>query len=203
MTYLYGASGHAKVILEILELSDRWIGGLVDDNSAITSMMEYPVFEKVPFNFQDEKDKFIVSVGENAIRKKLADKLKVPFDTAIHPMVAVSKSVEIGEGTVIMSGVSVNAGAKIGRHVILNTNCSVDHDCVIGDFVHLSPNVALAGDVIVEEGVHIGIGACVIQGLTIGKWATIGAGAVVLKNVPAFAVVVGNPGKIIKYRKGE
>jgi len=201
MTYLYGASGHAKVIIEILELSHKKIGGLVDKNSAISSLMDYNVFEKVPSNYNKETDSFIVSVGGNAIRKKLVTKLKVLFDTAIHPTSNVSKSVKIGAGTIIMSGVSINAEAKIGKHAILNTNCSVDHDCVIGDFVHISPNVALAGDVIVEEGVHIGIGACVIQGIKIGKWATIGAGTVVIKNIPSFAVVVGNPGEIIKYHK--
>jgi len=201
MIYLYGASGHAKVIIEILELGKKKIGGLIDENSAISSIMEYAVYEKMPDNFNNESDSFIVSVGGNAIRKKLVAQLNVPFDTAIHPSVNISKSAKIGEGTVIMGGVSVNADAKIGKHSIINTNCSVDHDCVIGDFVHISPNVALEGDVTVEEGVHIGIGACVIQGIKIGKWATIGAGTVVIKDIPAFAVVVGNPGEIIKYQE--
>jgi acetyltransferase EpsM len=75
----------------------------------------------------------------------------------------------------------------------------VEHECQLGDYVHISPNSALAGDVIVGEGSHIGIGAVVIPGVKIGKWVTIGAGAVVLEDIPDFAVVVGNPGKIIKY----
>ena len=66
------------------------------------------------------------------------------------------------------------------------------------DFVHISPNAALAGSITVGEGTHIGIGASVIQGIKIGKWATIGAGAVIIRDVPDFATVVGNPGKIIK-----
>ena len=49
------------------------------------------------------------------------------------------------------------------------------------------------------EGANIGIGAVVIQGLTIGKWSTIGAGSVIINDVPDYAVVVGNPGKVIKY----
>jgi acetyltransferase-like isoleucine patch superfamily enzyme len=75
----------------------------------------------------------------------------------------------------------------------------VDHDCVIGNVGHLSLSVELARDVIVVEGIHIGVGAYVIQGIKIGKWATFGSGAVVLKNVLGFAVLVGNPGRIIKY----
>jgi len=59
----------------------------------------------------------------------------------------------------------------------------------------------LAGNVTVGEGSHVGIGASVIQGVTIGKWATIGAGSVIIKDVPDFATVVGNPGRIIKINK--
>lgn len=199
MTYLYGAGGHAKVIIEILESSNKKIGGLVDENTEITSLMDYPVYEKVPSNFNKKADTFIISIGRNAIRKKLVTQLKGPFNTANHPSANVSKSVKIGEGTVIMAGVSVNADAKIGKHAILNTNCSVDHECVIGDFVHIAPNVVLGGNVTIEEGVHIGIGACVTQGIKIGKWATVSAGTVVINDIPAFAVVAGNPGKIIKY----
>lgn len=45
----------------------------------------------------------------------------------------------------------------------------------------------------------MGIGASIIQGITIGKWATIGAGTVIIQDVPDYAVVVGIPGKIIRY----
>jgi len=53
----------------------------------------------------------------------------------------------------------------------------------------------------VGEGTHIGIGATVIQGIKIGKWATIGAGAVVIRDVPDYAVVVGNPARIIRHNE--
>lgn len=55
----------------------------------------------------------------------------------------------------------------------------------------------------IGEGTHVGIGAIIIQGLKIGKWATIGAGTVVLDDIPDYAVVVGNPGKVIKYNPHE
>lgn len=199
MIYLYGASGHAKVIIESLELEQKNVGGLIDDNPSIVSLLGYPVFQKLPASFDIEKDHLIVSIGGNAIRKKIVSRLNGRFDQSIHPSVNLSRRALIGVGTVIMAGVSVNSGSKVGDHVILNTNASVDHDCWIDDFVHISPNVALAGDVTIGEGTHIGIGACVIQGVKIGKWATIGAGAVIIKDVPDFAIVVGNPGQIIKY----
>ncbi len=201
MIYLYGASGHAKVIVEILELEQKPIGGLVDKNPAINSLLDYPVFQKVPDVFSKQVDGFIVTIGDNLIRKKIADQLNTTFSKAIHPTAKLSKRATIDEGTVVMAGVSVNVDARIGKHVILNTNCSVDHDCVIEDFVHISPNVALAGNVSVGEGTHIGIGACAIQGIQIGRWATIGAGTILINDVPDFAVVVGNPGVRIKWNE--
>lgn len=65
--------------------------------------------------------------------------------------------------------------------------------------MHISPRVALAGNVHIGEGSHIGIGATVNQQVVIGKWCTIGAGSVVINNVEDYGVVVGNPGKMIKF----
>lgn len=100
-----------------------------------------------------------------------------------------------------MANVSINPSASIGNHCIINTGSIVEHDCVLSDFVHISPKAALAGNVFVGEGTQIGIGAAVIQGIKIGKWVTVGAGAVIIKDIPDYAVVVGNPGKIIKIKE--
>jgi acetyltransferase EpsM len=200
--FLYGASGHAKVICEILEALHQLPYGLIDDNPNITSLLDYPVFNTVEQAKVVAEDQFIISIGSNHFRKKVAEKLQPsPFATAVHPSAVISARSVVGKGTVVMANVSANVHSRIGEHVILNTNCSIDHDCVIENFVHICPNVALAGSVEVGEGTQIGIGASVIQGIHIGKWATIGAGAVIIRDVPDYAVVVGNPGKIIKYNK--
>ena len=197
--FLYGASGHAKVICEILESQYRIPDGLIDDNPLVTSLLDYPVYHTLEEASVKSGNHFIISIGNNRIRKTVAVKLNgVQFTSAIHTAAVVSPRATVGEGTVVMSNVSVNVHSIIGRHVILNTNCSVDHDCVIEDFVHISPNAALAGNVKVGEGTQVGIGACVMQNITIGKWATIGAGAVIIRDVPDYAVVVGNPGRIVK-----
>jgi len=201
MIYLYGASGHAKVVIEILEQRQKVISGLIDGNPVIKNLFQYPVFQEIPTTDIENEIAVIICVGNNIIRKKLAERILFNFATAIHPSSNISGRSSIGVGSVVMSMVSVNSGASVGKHVILNTNCSVDHDCVLEDYVHVSPNAALAGNVKVGEGAHIGIGACVIQGVKIGKWATIGAGAVIIKDIPDYAVVVGNPGRIIKYNQ--
>ena len=199
MIYLIGASGHAKVILEILEQQGVAIGCLIDSNPNIVGLLDYSVATELPEVFDMVNDSIIISIGNNFTRKKLAMDNRCSFAKAIHPSSNLSPRCEVREGTVVMAGVSVNTGVKIGAHVILNTNSSVDHDCVIENFVHVSPNAALAGNIFVGEGSHIGAGATIIQGVRIGKWVTIGAGAVIINNVPDYAVVVGSPGRIIKY----
>jgi len=201
MIYLYGAGGHAKVVIEILEQQKKVIAGLLDVNSEIRSLLGYPVFQVIQDHESAADLKMIICIGKNEIRKKLTGEIKLNYDLAIHPSANLSLRSSIGEGSVVMASVTVNCDAVIGRHVILNTHCSIDHDCIIEDYVHISPNAALAGKVRVGEGAHIGIGACVIQGVKIGKWATVGAGAVIINDVPDYAVVVGNPGKIIKYNQ--
>ena len=195
MMYLFGASGHGKVIAEVAEASGIEVAGFVDENPAIQSLLTYKVFREIPADARE----LVISIGDNLSRKRIAGQLDAYlFPTLIHPFSSLSPTSEMGQGTVILSGVSVNSGAKIGGHCILNTNSSIDHDCELGDFVHISPNAALAGDVKVGDGTHIGMGACVIQGVKIGKWAVIGAGAVIIRDVPDFAVVVGNPGRVIR-----
>ncbi|MCP1997435.1 acetyltransferase [Flavobacterium sp. HSC-61S13] len=194
--YLYGASGHGKVVAEIAEALNIPISGFIDGNPEIEVVLDYSVIEDIPINI----DQVVISIGNNKIRKEIATRCKkLSFITLIHPHSTTSKRASVGEGTVIMAGVTINSGAKIGKHCIINTNASVDHECIIADFVHISPNAALAGNVEVGEGSHLGIGSSIIQGVKIGSWATIGAGSVVLKDVPDGAVVVGNPARIIKY----
>jgi len=193
---VYGASGHAKVIIEILEENGIKINRIVDDNNSLTALYGYKVYKEVI------STNLVLAIGNNKIRYFLANSLKVnTFPKVIHPKAILSKRAILQSGTVVMAGATINADASIGQHCIINTNASVDHDCIISDYVHISPNAALAGNVEVNEGTHVGIGASIIQGVKIGKWCTIGAGTVVIKDVPDYAVVVGNPGKIIKYNK--
>jgi len=197
-TFLYGASGHAKVIAEILEENNIEIGGVFDDNTSIKNLLDYKCYGKVDLE-KLKNNKLIISIGINSIRKKIATSLpQIDFDIAIDKSANISKRATIGNGTIVMKGVSINSTTKIGEHCIINTNASIDHDCKLESFVHVSPNSALAGNVTVGEGTHIGTGVNIIPNLTIGKWCVIGAGAVIINDIPDYSVVVGNPGKIIK-----
>ncbi len=198
---MYGASGHGKVILEILE-SNNDTDIRVWDDAVKPDMWEYPVEKPLPPG-SPMPGKMVISIGVNATRKRVAERFasSVEFGTAIHADAYISKRATVDEGTVVMAGVRINPDTKVGKHCIVNTCASIDHDCLLADFVHISPNATLSGDVHVGEGTHIGSGASVIQGIRIGKWCTIGAGAAVVRDIPDYATAVGVPAKVIKTKQ--
>ena len=195
---LYGAGGHGRVILEILESIGVEIGAIYDDNPKIKSMLGYPVQQLYDLKHV-QGEAFMVSIGCNRTRAKVVSKLKgVRFGVAMDPSARVSKSSVIRAGTVVMPGGTINAASVIGDHCIINTGAVVEHDCHLGDFVHIGPNATLCGEVSIGEGSLIGAGAVVLPGVKIGSWVTVGAGSVVRNDVPDLCTVVGNPAKSIK-----
>jgi len=197
--YLYGASGHAKVIIDSLKASGKQVSGLFDDNPDVKKLLEYNVFGSFDeIRLGDEE--LIISVGLNDIRKKIVEKLpmNIRYGNAIHTSAIISKYASLGKGTVVMQGAVIQSCVSIGKHCIINTAASVDHDCIIEDFVHISPNATLCGAVSVGEGTLVGAGAVVIPGIKIGKWSLVAAGAVVVKDVPDNVLVLGNPARVVK-----
>ncbi len=194
--YLYGASGHARVIIDIINANDVVVEELFDDNPNIHELDGYPVSHE----YHGEQP-LIFSIGNNAIRKLLAEKIgDIDYGTAIHPSAITSPNATIDKGTVVMPGAIINCGTSIGKHCIVNTGVSIDHECYIGDYVHISPHATLCGNVQVGEGTWVGAGTTVIPGIKIGKWAVVGAGSVVIRDIPDGVIAFGNPCKVKKER---
>lgn len=189
--YLYGARGHAKVIIDILNARGIKVDALFDDDLSIEELLSIPV--KHQWNGESP---VVVSVGNNLSRKQIAEKLDCEFGTLIHPSAVLSPHAEVGEGTVVMQGAIIQSDVRMGKHCILNTGATIDHECVIGDYVHISPQATLCGNVQVGEGAWIGAAAVVIPGVKIGKWCTIGAGSVVVSDIPDGAMAYGNPCRV-------
>lgn len=189
--YLYGASGHGKVVKEIIESNGDRVEAFIDDNCCIDEFVKIPVFHSA-----EECSPMIVSIGVNHIRERIVKRLHCNFATYIHPTAIISPSAKIGEGTVIMAGAIVNADAVIGKHCIINTGATIDHDVLIEDFVHIAPGVNVSGGTHIGRGTWVGVGSCVIQCLCIGKNCMIGAGSVVVRNLPDGVTAYGNPCRV-------
>lgn len=190
---LFGASGHAKVIEDIINSQGDKVGCLYDDAPHFSEIHGIPVYKTPEIQVFGP---LIISVGSNPIRKKLVQRYALEYAKAVHAGATISPTATIGAGTVVMQGTNIQSDVSIGEHCIINTGASIDHECEIKDFVHISPHATLCGNVYVGEGTWIGAGSIVIQGVKIGKWCTIGAGSVVLHDIPDGCKAYGNPAKI-------
>lgn len=209
---IIGSSGHAKVIIDIVEKENKYnIAGLTDKfREKDEEVSGYRIIGK-----EEDIAKLlkkhnisggIIAIGDNWTRSRVCENIKsirpdFRFVTAIHPSAQTAKDVEIGNGTVVMAGAIINSSSSVGEHCIINTNSSLDHDSVMKDFSSLAPNVTTGGNVEIGKFSAISLGAKIIHGIRIGEQTVIGAGSVVLKDVSSFSVACGIPAKVIRKRE--
>lgn len=192
--YLYGASGHAKVVMDIAKKAYVEVPCLIDDNPQVEELAGIPVVHSA-----EGLSPIIVTIGDCRIRRSIVKRLgEREYISVVHPNSIIAESAKIGNGTVVMAGAILNPFVRVGKHSIVNTGASLGHDVQVGDFVHIAPHCTLCGEVEVGEGTWIGAGTTVIQCVKIGKNCFIGAGSVVIKDIPDDCLCYGNPAKIIK-----
>ncbi len=208
---IIGASGHAKVVIDIIERQSTYkIFGLIDSFKDVgTSLFGYNILgteNDIP-NLIKKHDIYggIIAIGDNWKRSQLVHKIEkltsnFKFIIAIHPNAVIGKQVVIEEGSVIVAGVVINCDAKIGKHCIVNTKTSIGHDCNVKEFSSIAPGVTLGGHVIIENHTAISLGANLIGNIHIGEHTVIGAGSLVLNNIEAYKVAYGVPAKPIRNR---
>ena len=131
----------------------------------------------------------------------------------------IRENVKIEENTIIGSYVYIDANVEIGKNCKIQNRALLYDPAILHDGVFIGPGAILTNDknprsvspsvnlkstedwvkvgVEIFEGASIGSGAICVAPIKIGKWAMVGAGAVVTKNVPDFALMVGNPARQI------
>tara|TARA_B100000315_G_scaffold230150_1_gene240293 strand:+ start:370 stop:879 length:510 start_codon:yes stop_codon:yes gene_type:complete len=120
----------------------------------------------------------------------------------------------IGKNCSIGQNVNISNNVKIGNHVKIQNNVSVYEGVELADYVFCGPSMVFTNikvprsefpqkgsanyvKTIVKKSASIGANASILCGITIGEYAMIGSGTVVTKDVPDYALVIGNPGKVV------
>ncbi len=138
------------------------------------------------------------------------DGARVGKDTKIWHFCHLMKGVEIGERCVLGQNVNADAGTVIGNNVKIQNNVSIYSGVIIEDDVFLGPSCVLTNvsnprsqvarhnlyeKTVIRRGATVGANATIICGLTLGRYCFVGAGSVVTKDVPDYALVMGNPAR--------
>ncbi|THB79335.1 MAG: acetyltransferase [Desulfobulbaceae bacterium] len=202
---LYGAGGHAKVVMESIRSNQQNCRLIITDDNREKIADRYLGIEVIaPEELPSEtggKGLYVVTIGDNSSRNRVVSRLSnagVSFAHVVHVRANVSTSAEIGAGTVVMPGATINSETMIGEHTIINTNASIDHDCQVSDFVHIGPGATLCGGVMVGEGSLVGAGATIIPNCRIGINVTIGAGTTIRSDIEDNMTVYTSGEVIIK-----
>lgn len=205
---VWGASGHAKVVADIIRLRGEYeIVGFLDDVNPLSHGGEFfgarilGGVEQLENLREQGVSYMIVGFGQCDARLKTAEIIKrngFLLATAIHPAAVVARDVVIPCGSVVAAGAVINPGCIIGENVIINTGARVDHDCRIADGAHICPGVVLAGNVTVGKGTWVGLGANVIEKITIGAFSFIGVGSVVTGDIPDGVAAFGSPARVTR-----
>ena len=190
-----------------LEISKIEFLPLRDQNKLIGRLLSpesYNIYERMQIRLRENVGKNVSIPSSTLIEEGsyIGDNAVIGENCRIHRNVFIDKNVKIGNLVKIQNNNSIYEGVTLEDGVFVGTNVSFINDRHPRSILRDGRRVG-SGDWIMEKthvcyGASIGAGAVIMCGVTIGKWAMVAAGSVVIEDVPDYAMVAGNPAKIIK-----
>lgn len=153
-------------------------------------------------------------IGDNV---KIAPGVRCGQHVMVYECTTICKDVVLGDFVMVGGRCFIAQGAKVGDYTRIGDGCILGVKMEIGKAVFVAPHVCVLGDrfprvgnpdyeglpgnepVVIEDEAAIGGNATLLSGVRIGHNATVGAGAVVTRDVPPWAIVAGNPARVLRY----
>ena len=207
---VYGAGGHSKTVIDIIEEQGlyRIVSVLDDHEDGAETLMGYPVIrngEKIDHIIRQVYGG-VVAIAENNTRSRIVSKIEgispeFDFVNIIHPVVSISRHAKLGQGIVIMFGIRVGADATIGEHCVVCSNAVIAHDCDVEDYVFVGPGVSCSGNVTIGAHSYVLSGSVIINNTTVGHHTVVGSASNVVNDLPSNVVAYGNPAQVVRTRE--
>lgn len=178
----------------VVKISDLWL--FLSDRKLYYFRKGKCISRKISLSIQNLDD---CKLGNHII---ISDYTKIAVDNRFacnNAKLFIGDNTYIGEfNNIRVGGADINIGSNclISQHI---TIVSSNHSIAMGG--QINEQGWIAKPVIICDDVWVGANSVILPGITIGKGAVVGAGSVVTKDVPAYAIVMGNPAKIKKYRE--
>lgn len=142
---------------------------------------------------------------------EVSEEAQIGKGTKVWNLAQIREKSVIGEDCIISKNVYIDTGVVIGNRVKIQNNVNIYHGVTIEDDVFLGPSMTFTNDfyprafnedweiseTVVKKGASIGANATIVCGNTIYEYAMVGSGSVVTRDVPAHALVAGNPARQI------
>ena len=155
---IYGASGHAKMIVDIVLKNNEYnVIGFVDSYKPINEdIYGYKIIgnlDHLPSLIkQHHIHGIVIGIGDNSTRQNAYQRIikiapTIEFVPVVHPTAVIANDVIVSKGAVIMPNVVINANAKVGEFCILNTKSSLGHDSTMANFSSLASGAIIGGNV--------------------------------------------------------
>ena len=189
---LIGAGGHALSCIDVIEQENKYnihgLVGLKDEVGKKISGYDVIATQDELVDLSKDFRYAFIAIGQIKNVKLRIDLYESVLNTGfkipsiISPQSFISRTVQIGEGTIIMNGVILNSGVRIGNNCIINSKALIEHGTQVADHCHISTGAILNGDCVVESKSFVGSGAVVKHGITIKTSSFVNMGQIVTKN---------------------